>query len=94
MGRAAFQKAVSHDLNRYTLRASLYLELLRAPVNMMVGVSAAVLLVATFLVAPGHSDIPDDQIRMLPGWSEPLPSPQYSGYIKLDPNSGKELHYW
>lgn len=60
----------------------------------MYDVSAAVLLVAAFLVAPVCSDIPDDRIRMLPGWNEPLPSPQYSGYIKLDPNSGKELHYW
>ena len=55
---------------------------------------AIALLLGTFLVAPGHCDIPDDLIKMLPGWSGALPSPQYSGYIKLDPNSGKELHYW
>ena len=37
----------------------------------------------------------DDLIESLPGWSGPLPSPQYSGYIKLNPaTSGKRLYYW
>lgn len=55
--------------------------------------AAALLFVALFIV-PGHSDIPNDLVKTLPGWSGPLPSPQYSGYIKLDSTSGKQLHYW
>ena len=60
----------------------------------MYRVAVSVLLLGVFLIIPGYSDIPDDLIKMLPGWSGALPSPQYSGYIKLDQTSGKELHYW
>ena len=33
-----------------------------------------------------------DEIQALPGWEEPLPSRQYSGY--LDVTSTKHIHYW
>jgi carboxypeptidase C (cathepsin A) len=33
-----------------------------------------------------------DAITMLPGWTGPLPSPQYSGYLNI--SSTKHLHYW
>lgn len=56
--------------------------------------TVVVLLFAVLCIAPGYSDIPDDLIKLLPGWNGPLPSPQYSGYIKLDSTSGKQLHYW
>ena len=60
----------------------------------MYAIKTAALLLGALLVVPGYSDIPDDLIKSLPGWSGPLPSPQYSGYIKLDQTSGKRLHYW
>ena len=60
----------------------------------MFAIKAASLLFGALFIVPSYSDIPDDLIKTLPGWSGPLPSPQYSGYIKLDSTSGKELHYW
>ena len=52
------------------------------------------LVFAGLFIVPSYSDIPGDLVKTLPGWSAPLPSPQYSGYIKLDSTSGKQLHYW
>jgi len=34
----------------------------------------------------------EDEIKSLPGWSGPLPTKQYSGYLSLQ--SGSHLHYW
>ena len=56
--------------------------------------SVAVVLFASLNTVPCYSVISGDLIKSLPGWSGPLPSPQYSGYIKLNPTSGKRLHYW
>ena len=33
-----------------------------------------------------------DEVTSLPGWSGPLPSRQFSGY--LDVGASKHLHYW
>ena len=56
--------------------------------------AAVVLLIGTLNVLFCHSAIPDDRLEVLPGWSGPLPSAQYSGYIKLNPSNGKQLYYW
>ena len=55
---------------------------------------AVVLLIGALNVLFCYSAIPNDRIEALPGWSGALSSPQYSGYIKLDPSNGKELFYW
>ena len=55
---------------------------------------AALLLLGVLLVVPVYSDIPTHLVKSLPGWSGPLPSVQYSGYLRPDSTSGKELHYW
>ena len=60
----------------------------------MTSIKAVTLLFVALLIVPGYADIPDDLVKTLPGWSGPFPSPQYSGYIKLDSTSGKQLHYW
>jgi serine carboxypeptidase-like clade 1 len=53
-------------------------------------VAAAMLLATT---ATGVlSEVAKDKVDALPGWSKPLPSDQYSGY--LDAGAGKHLHYW
>ena len=51
-------------------------------------VSIAVVL-ASAATAGAAADA--DQVKVLPGWNEALPSPMYSGY--LDVNGGKHLHY-
>lgn len=51
-------------------------------------------LVLSALVAGALAAVPADLITSLPGWSGALPSNQYSGLVKLYPNSGKNLHYW
>ena len=56
--------------------------------------AAVVLIFGALNVLPCYSVISNDLIMALPGWSGPLPSAQYSGYIKLDSASGKHLHYW
>ncbi len=40
------------------------------------------------------SAIPGDLISQLPGWSAPLPSAQYSGFVEIDEATGKFMHYW
>jgi carboxypeptidase C (cathepsin A) len=38
--------------------------------------------------------IPEHQVTSLPGWTGPLKSKQYSGYINCGANKDKYLHYW
>ena len=56
--------------------------------------AAVVLIVGALNVLLCYSAIPDDRIKVLPGWNGSLPSAQYSGYIKLDPSNGRRMHYW
>lgn len=44
------------------------------------------------MVVVCYGAIDADQVMSLPGWTESLPSKQYSGY--LDVGDGKHLHYW
>jgi serine carboxypeptidase-like clade 1 len=39
-----------------------------------------------------YAAIDADLIQALPGWNQPLPSKQYSGYLNI--SGGKHLHYW
>ncbi len=55
--------------------------------------SLSILLLA-LVASPALAAIPEHLIKALPGWKGSLPSKQYSGYIKLDQTSGKNLHYW
>ena len=38
--------------------------------------------------------IDDDEVNSLPGWSEPLPSKSYSGYLAVGPKKNRHLHYY
>jgi len=49
-----------------------------------------------FLIASlfGHlvtGEVANDEIRHLPGWDHPLPSRQFSGYLKV---GSRHMHYW
>lgn len=52
------------------------------------------MLALTSLLAT--SAIPEHEIKSLPGWSGPLPSRQYSGYLPVGKTSGVPgfIHYW
>lgn len=43
-----------------------------------------------------NSIVPTDEITSLPGWSGPLPSRQFSGYINFHTNcdDSYHMHYW
>jgi len=49
----------------------------------------AVVILSLTLVAAAPAE---DEITTLPGWTGPLPSRQFSGYLSL--KSGSNLHYW
>ena len=53
---------------------------------------AKLLVLALALVASATAAPVDDAVLSLPGWSDALPSAQYSGY--LDVGTSKHLHYW
>jgi len=50
---------------------------------------AAAVMIAAATAAPAA-----DEVTSLPGWSKPLPSKQYSGYLLVDQLAGRNLHYW
>jgi carboxypeptidase C (cathepsin A) len=52
----------------------------------------AQLFVLLALLSIVHAAPAADEIKSLPGWTGPLPSPQYSGYLNI--SSTKHLHYW
>lgn len=54
----------------------------------------ALLLLAAFSLSAVLCDIPAHEVKSLPGWEGPLPTRQYSGYIDINPATGKNLHYW
>ncbi len=58
------------------------------------GLSSLSILLLALVASPALGAIPEHLIQSLPGWKGALPSKQYSGYIKLDQTSGKNLHYW
>lgn len=43
---------------------------------------------------PALAAIAEHRITALPGFDGPLRSAQYSGYLNVDPASGRYLHYW
>jgi len=49
-------------------------------------------LVFLSLLASCLAAIDADAVASLPGWSQALPSKQYSGYLNI--SGGKHLHYW
>lgn len=53
---------------------------------------ARALLLAAAAAGSAFANRPDDLISALPGWSAPLPSKQYSGFLDVDGN--KKIHYW
>ena len=55
------------------------------PMTMILRVLCASSLFASLALA-------DDAVLSLPGWNQPLPSKQYSGYLDASPTS--HLHYW
>jgi carboxypeptidase C (cathepsin A) len=56
---------------------------------------AAVISAALALTTRLASAAPaDDEVLVLPGWTGPLPSKQYSGYLNIGPNGRKHMHYW
>ena len=52
-----------------------------------------VLILLAFLATIANAYPDNDRIQSLPGWIGPLPSQQFSGYLKLS-SSGSNLHYW
>mmetsp|Transcript_23588 Transcript_23588/g.67441 ORF Transcript_23588/g.67441 Transcript_23588/m.67441 type:complete len:465 (-) Transcript_23588:86-1480(-) len=36
-------------------------------------------------------EVPNDEVKALPGWDGPLPSRQFSGYLKV---GSRHMHYW
>lgn len=50
------------------------------------------LLLALGCVATVFADIDADEVLSLPGWSGPLPSRQWSGYLNF--TKTKHMHYW
>jgi serine carboxypeptidase-like clade 1 len=56
------------------------------------------LLLAALLVAAAapraFAAIPEHAVTSLPGFSGAFPSRQYSGYITVDADHGRALHYW
>ena len=50
------------------------------------------ILTLTVALLGCRADIPEHFIESLPGWSGPLPSRQYSGYINV--SATKHMHYW
>jgi len=53
------------------------------------GVAFALLACNTFAA------VKEDEIKELPGWSGPLPSRQWSGYLTVSGDHGdKKYHYW
>jgi serine carboxypeptidase-like clade I len=64
---------------------------------MLLRVAAAAVLGASLLAfsASGvRAARPADLVTSLPGWSGPLPSAQYSGFLEVDKTNGRNLHYW
>jgi hypothetical protein len=49
------------------------------------------LLIPCLLVSLASGEITQDEIKQLPGWDGPLPSRQFSGYLKV---GSKHMHYW
>lgn len=45
------------------------------------------------ILALSSSAYAPDEITSLPGWTGPLPTKQYSGYLNVT-SSGSHLHYW
>jgi hypothetical protein len=58
----------------------------------LLALSVASLLALTLGFEAASQDANADAITSLPGWTGPLPSPQWSGY--LDASSTEHLHYW
>jgi carboxypeptidase C (cathepsin A) len=55
---------------------------------------AKVFVVLSSLFAIALAVIPEHEVTSLPGWTDPLKSKQYSGYINIGANKEKFLHYW
>lgn len=51
-------------------------------------------LALALVVGMALAAVPSDRITSLPGFTGTLPSPQYSGYFMINPQTGKRLHYW
>jgi len=49
------------------------------------------LLIALLLLPSASGEKTEDEIKQLPGWELPLPSRQFSGYLKV---GSKHMHYW
>ena len=49
-------------------------------------------VIVALVIAVVKSFVSDDEILALPGWAGPLPTKQYSGYLKIE--GGSNLHYW
>ena len=60
----------------------------------MVTVLCTAALLLTLVPALLLAAVPGDEVKSLPGWSGPLPTRQYSGYISVDETNGRYLHYW
>jgi len=57
--------------------------------------SVAIVFVIALFISCAHAAIDKDLVNNLPGWDQPLPSKQYSGYIQVTTSSPfKFLHYW
>ena len=60
--------------------------------TMLRSLAPLLLLGAAGFLCCCRADIPADVITSLPGWSGPLPTKQYSGYIDI--SDTKHMHYW
>eukprot|EP00118_Oscarella_pearsei_P028674 m.2674 g.2674 ORF g.2674 m.2674 type:complete len:460 (+) comp8839_c0_seq1:55-1434(+) len=46
------------------------------------------------LIVLSRAAVPEDEVKEIPGWSGSLPSRQYSGYIPVNDDKTRFLHYW
>ena len=49
---------------------------------------------AASLLLSAVADVPADEVTALPGWSKPLPSKQWSGYLTVGKEKSRHLHYY